>query len=100
MKKPRRLQQRELELINHLSYSQLGISPRTFLSKWDVTYEQLASICHCSTGTVARWFARGDNYRHPGAYPCLKLKVTDWLLENYPNIPKELFDCIFPPKSQ
>jgi len=100
MKKPRRLRQRELELINHLSYSQLGISPRTFLSKWDVTYEQVASICHCSTGTVARWFARGNNYRRPGAYPCLKLKLADLLLENYPNIPKELFDFIFPPKSQ
>jgi hypothetical protein len=57
----RPLEQREVELIALLSHTQLGISPRTFVSKWDVNYEQLAAICHCSIGTVTRWFARGNN---------------------------------------
>lgn len=100
MSNPRPLEQREVELITLLSHTQLGISPRTFLSKWDVNYEQLAAICHCSIGTVTRWFARGDNYRRPGSYPCLKLKLADLLLENYQDIPEEWVQFIFPPKSQ
>ena len=100
MSNPRPLEQREVELIALLSHTQLGISPRTFLSKWDVNYEQLAAICHCSIGTVTRWFARGDNYRRPGAYPCLKLKLADLLLENYQDIPEEWLWFIFPPESQ
>lgn len=100
MSNPRPLEQREVELIALLAHTQLGISPRTFLSKWDVNYEQVATICHCSIGTVARWFARGDNYRRPGAYPCLKLKLADLLLENYREIPEEWFQFIFPPESQ
>ena len=100
MSNPRPLEQREVELITLLSHTQLGISPRTFLSKWDVNYEQLAAICHCSIGTVTRWFARGDNYRRPGSYPCLKLKLADLLLENYQDIPEEWVQSIFPPRSQ
>ncbi len=100
MSNPRPLEQSELELIERLSQSQLGISPRTFLSKWDVSYEQVAAICHCTIGTVTRWFARGDNYRRPSAYPCLKLKLADLLLENYREIPEDLVQVIFPPESQ
>lgn len=100
MNNPRRLGQSELELIDRLSQTQLGIAPRTFLSKWDMTYEQLAAICHCTIGTVTRWFARGDKYRRPGVYPCLKLKLADLLLENYPDIPEEVKDIIFPSQSQ
>ena len=100
MSNPRPLEQREVELITLLSHTQLGISPRMFLSKWDVNYEQLAAICHCSIGTVTRWFARGNNYRRPGAYPCLKLKLADLLLENYQDIPEEWLQFIFPPESQ
>ncbi|MBD1902703.1 hypothetical protein NDI44_11410 [Trichocoleus sp. DQ-A3] len=50
MNKPRRLGQSELELVHRLSHSQLGISPRIFLSKWEVTYNQFAVICHCTIG--------------------------------------------------
>ncbi|MBD2014101.1 helix-turn-helix domain-containing protein [Microcoleus sp. FACHB-53] len=100
MSNPRSLEQREVELIALLSHTQLGISPRTFLTKWDVNYEQLAAICHCTIGTVTRWFARGENYRRPGTYPCLKLKLADLLLENYQDIPEEWFQSIFPPESQ
>ncbi len=100
MSNPRPLEQREVELIALLSHTQLGISPRTFVSKWDVNYEQLAAICHCTIGTVTRWFSRGDNYRRPGAYPCLKLKLADLLLENYHDIPEEWFQFIFTPESQ
>jgi hypothetical protein len=100
MSNPRPLEQREVELIALLSHTQLGISPRTFLSKWDVSYEQVAAICHCTIGTVTRWFARGDNYRRPGAYPCLKLKLADLLLENYQDIPEDVFQYIFPTDSQ
>ena len=100
MHNPHRLGQSELELIARLSSTQLGISPRTFISKWDVTYEQVASICHCTIGTVNRWFGRGHNYRRPGVYPCLKLKLADLLLENYREIPAELLDFIFPLKSR
>ena len=100
MSNPRPLEQREVELIALLSHNQFGISPRTFVSKWDVNYEQLAAICHCSIGTVTRWFARGNNYRRPGAYPCLKLKLADLLLENYQDIPEEWLQSIFPNESQ
>ena len=100
MSNPQPLGQSELELIEHLSQSQLGISARTFLTKWDMTYEQVAAICHCTIGTVTRWFARGENYRRPGAYPCLKLKLADLLLENYQDIPEEWLQSIFPNESQ
>jgi hypothetical protein len=100
MSNPRPLEQHEVELIALLSHTQFGISPRTFVSKWDVNYEQLAAICHCSIGTVTRWFARGNNYRRPGTYPCLKLKLADLLLENYQDIPEEWLQFIFPPESQ
>lgn len=100
MTNPRPLGQSERELIERLSQTQFGIAPRTFQSKWDVTYEELAAICHCTIGTVTRWFARGDNYRRPGVYPCLKLKLADLLLEHYQEIPEELFQLIFPSQSQ
>ncbi|MGQ4648117.1 helix-turn-helix domain-containing protein [Lyngbya aestuarii] len=100
MNNPRPLEQREQELINRLCQVQLGISPRLFRSKWDVNYEQLAAICHCTIGTVTRWFARGDNYRRPGTYPCLKLKLADLLLEHYQEIPENWFNIIFPPENQ
>jgi hypothetical protein len=100
MSNPRPLGQSEIELLERLSQTQLGISPRTFLIKWDVNYEQLAAICHCTIGTVTRWFARGNNYRRPSVYPCLKLKLADLLLENYREIPEEWFHLIFTDESQ
>jgi hypothetical protein len=34
-----------------------------FLKFWDVSREELASICDCSLTTVNHWFSRGEHHR-------------------------------------
>jgi hypothetical protein len=71
---PRPLGQQELELIRLYANCQLGMSPRAFEAKWNVTrsalrssasLSQMAAICQCSLGTVQRWFERGNNFSPP-----------------------------------
>lgn len=40
------------------------ITPQEFLSLYpEMTYEDLAEICHCSISTVAHWFSSGVSQR-------------------------------------
>ncbi|MEA5499198.1 helix-turn-helix transcriptional regulator [Limnoraphis robusta Tam1] len=84
------LNDEQQQLIARLCAASLGISPQKFRQKWDISYQQMADICHCTPGTVQRWFERGRNYRRPSQYSCFKLAIADWLLENYQDIPQEL----------
>jgi hypothetical protein len=36
-----------------------------FLNIWDVSREELAFICDCSTTTVNHWFSQGEHRRIP-----------------------------------
>ena len=46
MNTPRKLAQRELDLIQKLANCQLAMTPREFEAKWDVTRVQMAALCH------------------------------------------------------
>jgi hypothetical protein len=90
MNTPRRLEQRELELIQKLANCQLAMTPREFEAKWDVTRLQMAALCNCSVGSVKRWFKLGRDYTAPNQYHLLYLALADLLLEYYDRLPAEL----------
>ena len=87
---PRRLTQREQNLIELYSHCQLGMTPRRFYSKWFVSYEHLAAICDRSISTVRRWFMKGSNYRRPTRTDLRHLALMDFLLEHFEEIPLNL----------
>ena len=94
---PRRLSTRELNLIEFYTSCQLGMSPRRFYSKWSVTYEQIALICHRSVSNVRFWFSRGRNYRPPTFNDLRHLAMMDFLLEHFEDIPPSLLHLLCPP---
>jgi transposase len=91
MKKPRTLTDREHNLIWLYSQCQLGMTPREFYAKWDVSYEAIAVICSRSDSTVRRWFKRGNNRRYPTAADLRHLAIMDFLLEHFEEIPQPLW---------
>ena len=93
---PRPLTERELTLIAIYSYCQLKMTPQEFYAKWDVTYPQIAVICHRSLSTVRRWFKRGDNYYPPTHSDLCHLALMDFLLEHFEEIPPSLFKLLYP----
>lgn len=98
MNTPRKLAQRELDLIQKLANCQLAMTPREFEAKWDVTRVQMAALCNCSLGSVKRWFKSGRNYTAPNQYHLRYLAITDLILEYVDEIPPELLRSIL--KSQ
>ena len=62
---PRKLAQRELDLIQKLANCQFAMTPRECEAKWDVTRVQMAALCNCSSGSVKRWFKSGSGYIAP-----------------------------------
>ncbi|MBD2448296.1 helix-turn-helix domain-containing protein [Nostoc sp. FACHB-152] len=96
---PHPLKQREQDLMQFYSYCQLGMTPKQFYTKWQVSYEEMAQICvdtkwlvvrHRSLSTVRRWFARGKNYRRPMPADLRHLALMNFLLEHFEEIPQEL----------
>ena len=98
MNTPRKLAQRELDLIQKLANCQLAMTPREFEAKWDVTRVQMAALCNCSLGSVKRWFKSGRDYTAPNHYHLRYLAITDLILEYVDEIPPELLRSIL--KSQ
>ena len=96
---PRPLSQRERTLIELYSHCQLGMTPQEFYAKWQVTHQELASICSRSLSLVQRWFTNGRSHRHPTATDLRHLALMDFLLEHFEEMPKTLFDLLCPPKS-
>lgn len=96
MAKPLPLTEQQQNLIELYSRCQLGMTPKRFYSKWQVNYDQIASICSRSTSTVWRWFARGHNYRPPDSADLRHLAIMDFLLEHFEEIPDELRSLLCP----
>jgi hypothetical protein len=92
MKNPRPLGERELRLIEQFSNCRLGMSPRQFHSKWDVSYAIMAQLCKCDAVTVSRWFRQGRNYQAPKPYHKWYLALADIVLESYEDIPEKLLN--------
>jgi hypothetical protein len=94
MNTPRKLTQRELDLIEKLANCQLAMTPRDFEAKWDVTRSQMAALCHCSPGSVKRWFKSGRDYIAPNPYHLRYLALADLMLEYFDEIPPALLRAI------
>jgi len=91
---PRPITQREKYIIDLYCYCELGMTPRQFYAKWDVTYEQLSHICSRSLGTVQCWFNRGQGYRPPQPVDLRHLAIVDFLLEHFEELPPSLIDLL------
>ncbi|MFP4121922.1 hypothetical protein [Coleofasciculus sp.] len=91
---PRPITQREQYIIDLYCYCELGMTPRQFYAKWDVTYEQLSHICSRSLGTVQCWFNRGQGYRPPQPVDLRHLAILDFLLEHFEELPQSLMDLL------
>ncbi|NJR60731.1 MAG: helix-turn-helix domain-containing protein [Cyanobacteria bacterium CRU_2_1] len=100
MARPRSLSERDLALINLYANCQLGLSPRRFYAKWEVSHEAIAQICSRSPSTVRRWFGKGKHYRAPSLDDLRHLALMDFLLEHYDEIPPDLFDRLCPVSQQ
>lgn len=87
---PRSLTQQEQDLIVFYSSCQLGMTPKQFYSKWQVSHEMLAQICSRSLSTVQGWFSKGRHYRRPMPSDLRHLALMDFLLEHFDDIPPEL----------
>ncbi len=83
---------RELALIDLYAYWELELEPRSFYSKWDVTYEQMALICSRSPNTVRRWFQLGRYYTPASACDKRHLALMDFLLEHFEEISPQLLE--------
>ena len=91
---PRRLGQREIDLIEQLAQCELEMTPRQFEAKWDVDRSQIAALCHCSLGNVKRWFKTGADYSPPTKYHRRYLALADLFLEHFENLPPEIQQLI------
>ncbi len=91
---PRPITQRERYIINLYCYCELGMTPKQFYAKWDVTYEQLSHICSRSLGTVQSWFNRGKGYHRPQPVDLRHLAILDFLLEHFEEIPQSLINLL------
>ncbi|MEQ8956815.1 MAG: hypothetical protein RLP02_02640 [Coleofasciculus sp. C2-GNP5-27] len=91
---PRPINQREKYIIDLYCYCELGMTPRQFYSKWDVTYEQLSHICSRSLGTVQCWFKRGKGYYTPQPVDLRHLAILDFLLEHFEELPQSLIKLL------
>ncbi|OKH53938.1 hypothetical protein NIES2101_09350 [Calothrix sp. HK-06] len=96
MNTPRRLRQNELGLIQRFANCQLGMTPREFEAKWDVTRAQMAALCNCSVANVKRWFEQGENFSPPTKYHMRYLALADIFLESFDEIPEQLQQRICP----
>lgn len=86
---PNPLTEREQALIDAYSTCQLGMTPKQFYAKWNVSQEAIAAICSRSVSTVQRWFHKGRSYRQPTATDLRHLALMDFLLEHFEYLPSE-----------
>jgi hypothetical protein len=96
MNTPRRLGQREIELIQKFANCQLAMHPRDFEAKWDVTRMQMATLCGCSLGNVKRWFRNDQEYTAPNRYHLRYLALADLFLSQFDTLPPELQQILCP----
>jgi hypothetical protein len=90
MTNPSPLSERQQQLLLLFSNCQLRMSPMEFWSRWDVTQEQIAQICHCDVSLVSRWFSPRPGTPQPMPYHLWYLALADRFLEFYEQLPPEL----------
>jgi hypothetical protein len=93
---PRPLGEREQNLLQLYTHCQLGMELQDFYSKWEVSQEDIASICSRSVSTVRNWFRSGQNCRSPLPIDLRHLALMDFLLEHWEDIPEELRNQLCP----
>ncbi|MGF1523247.1 MAG: hypothetical protein ACFBSF_13105 [Leptolyngbyaceae cyanobacterium] len=96
MTTPRPLTPREQHLLDRYSQCQLGMTPQTFYAKWQVSQEDMATICSRSVSTVRRWFHKGQSYRRPTIVDLRHLALMDFLLDHFEQIPENLREALCP----
>ncbi|WP_293091017.1 hypothetical protein [Moorena sp. SIOASIH] len=92
---PYPITEREQILIRLYSYWELGMTPQGFSQKWDITPEDIALICSCSTQTVNGWFNTSRRCYPPTSGHLRHLAIMDFLLEDFETIPKEVLERLF-----
>lgn len=90
MSNPRPLSERQQRLLILFAHCELSMTPMEFWSKWDVTQEQIAEICHCDVSLVSRWFSPQPNTPQPMTHHLWYLALADRFLEFYEQLPQEL----------
>ena len=89
---PYPITEREHILIRLYSYWESGMTPQRFSQKWDITPEDIALICSCSTHTVNGWFNTSRRCYPPTPGHLRHLTIMDFLLEDFETIPKPLLE--------
>ncbi|NEQ46963.1 MAG: helix-turn-helix domain-containing protein [Leptolyngbya sp. SIOISBB] len=100
MTTPRPLTPREQNLLDRYSQCQLGMTPQAFYTKWQVSQEEIATICSRSVSTVRRWFHKGRSYRRPTIVDLRHLALMDFLLDHFEQIPENLREALCPTEQE
>lgn len=94
MNKPHSLSPRQKKIFNLFVKMSLPMTHEAFKSKWDLTHEEIAEICHCDYSTVARWFSV-RNPQTPQLHHLVYLTLADLFLKYCDSFLKEIKDDSF-----
>lgn len=70
------------------------ISLLMFLSKWDISREELAILCHVDVRTLNRYLARGRNREEPRPTLNWYLILVNLMLEHFDELPNDFQSII------
>jgi transcriptional regulator with XRE-family HTH domain len=76
------------------------MTPQAFYTKWQVSQEEIATICSRSVSTVRRWFHKGRSYRRPTIVDLRHLALMDFLLDHFEQIPENLREALCPTEQE
>ena len=85
---------REQVLLKLYSNCSLSMDVFEFYRKWNVTQQQIATICGCSLATVERWF--GNQRQAPELVYTRRLAEMDLIWELWDEIPEVLKQRLCP----
>jgi hypothetical protein len=77
---PKELEPRERALLRFYQDCHYGLSPEEFRRRYDLSYQELAVLCHVSLSTVKRLFAYPP--RQPSPDVLRTLAIVDLLLRD------------------
>lgn len=98
MHRPSPMTEQQKQQIRAFIYSEILMTFQQFISKWDVTYDFIAELCHCEVSTVSPWFASGRNYSPPFRHHKLELALADLILSDFEGLPDNLQQLLYPPR--
>ncbi|MBD2526806.1 helix-turn-helix domain-containing protein [Nostoc sp. FACHB-133] len=88
MSNPKSLTPQQLARLRAFISSEPLMTHQEFTSKWDVSRELVAEICHVDIRTCNCWFSQGFSHQDPQLYHKWYLTIADLILDQYEYLPE------------